>query len=431
MRVLLISANTERINMTVLPLGLALVAAATRRHGHEVSYLDLLAAEDTEAAIAGAVAGAVPQVIGVSVRNVDDQQMDDPAFLLDGASEVVAACRRLSSAPIVVGGAGYSIFADAALVELGADYGVRGEGEEVFPQLVDCLQQGADPGRLPGVHRPGQAARPPCHAADLGQLPPPAEELWAEADLDDPGLWMPVQSRRGCPLDCSYCATGLIEGRRIRTRPPERVFEDVARLAHAGATRLQLVDSIFNLPPSYAIDLCQRLASLSLPLQWRAILYPHQVSPQLVAAMARAGCVEVSLGFESGNEQMLQRLNKRFTCDELRQISAMLADAGIRRFGFLLLGAPGETRSSVTESLDFAEDLDLETVRVTVGIRIYPETPLAETAAAEGLIKPGEDLLRPSFYLAPDVEGWIDEVVAARSQIPGFIRPPAGMPGAK
>ena len=128
--------------------------------------------------------------------------------------------------------------------------------------------------------------------------------------------------------------------------------------------------------------------------------------------MARAGCREVSLGFESGSDVMLGRLNKRFQAEEVRAVSRMFADAGIQRRGFLLLGGPGETRESVEESLGFADSLNLDALKVTVGLRIYPETPLAATALAEGVIRPDDDLLWPRFYLAPGLRDWLPERVA-------------------
>jgi hypothetical protein len=91
MKVLLISANTEQINMPTLPLGLACVAAATRKAGHEVAYLDLMAQEDVQEVIKEAMEERSPDVVGISVRNIDDQVMDNPAFLLGKKS-----CGQLS-----------------------------------------------------------------------------------------------------------------------------------------------------------------------------------------------------------------------------------------------------------------------------------------------------------------------------------------------
>ena len=99
--------------------------------------------------------------------------------------------------------------------------------------------------------------------------------------------------------------------------------------------------------------------------------------------------------------------NKRFGPAEVREISERLAAHGIRRMGFLLLGGPGETRDSVDESLAFAHSLNLEMLKVSVGIRLYPHAPLARQAVEEGVISPEDDLLMPRFYIRPGLEDYI------------------------
>ena len=131
--------------------------------------------------------------------------------------------------------------------------------------------------------------------------------------------------------------------------------------------------------------------------------------------MAAAGCSEVALGAESGSDAMLTSLNKRFVANGVRQVSDSLGAAGIRRTGFLLLGGPGETRDTVRESIDLAASLGLEVVKITVGVRIYPATPLARQAVAEGVVAADDDLLRPRFYCTPGTEEWVEEALAGTS----------------
>jgi radical SAM superfamily enzyme YgiQ (UPF0313 family) len=171
------------------------------------------------------------------------------------------------------------------------------------------------------------------------------------------------------------------------------------------------VDNCFNLPPSYALELCRGIVAAGLDIRWHAIVYPWQVDAELVRAMAAAGCVEVSLGFESGSAQMLRRMNKRYGPGEVRRVSRLLREYGIRRLGFLMLGGPGETRATAETSLAFADELACEALKVTVGLRIYPETALARSAHAEQLVSPRDDLLRPRFFLVPALADWLPEVV--------------------
>ena len=115
MRILLISANKEAINMPTLPVGLGCVAAATQRAGHAVALVDLMTSGDPDIAIKSAVEEMRPEVIGISVRNIDDQNMASPKFLLDQAKTAVSICRSVTDIPIVLGGAGYSMFPESAL----------------------------------------------------------------------------------------------------------------------------------------------------------------------------------------------------------------------------------------------------------------------------------------------------------------------------
>jgi radical SAM superfamily enzyme YgiQ (UPF0313 family) len=417
MRVLFISANREDINMPTLPMGLGCVAAATQKANHDVLFVDLLTTGDIRRVIGKSIDEFAPQVIGVSVRNIDDQVMNSTRFMLDQAKAVVSLCRKLSNAPLVLGGAGYSMFPQSALEYLGADMGIQGEGEVAFPVLLKHIEQQTDLSGVPGLYLRGQGLQAKrTYARDLDCLPFPEPSLLVSANGEKENYWLPFQTRRGCPLDCSYCSTATIEGHLVRQRSAAAAVRELSRWAGAGFNRVFFVDNTFNLPPSYAMGLCNRLAAASLDVTWRCILYPRKISEDLVKAMAGAGCCEVSLGFESGNNDILRALNKRFDTGEIRQANRILKDYGIRRMGFLMLGAPGETRKTVAQSFDFAESLDLDALKITLGIRIYPHTDLAKTAIEEKQITADDNLLFPRFYIVPELKEWLEEYVSDRAK---------------
>ena len=412
MRVLLISANTERTAILPLPLGPAFVAAACRRAGHETVFLNLMFERDPLAALRKDIEEFRPGAIGISVRNIDDQNMANPRFLLPAAREVVADCRRMSTAPIVVGGPGYSMFPESALRFLQADMGIRGEGEAVFPELLERLESGADPYGLPGVYLPDRPPPGMIFSASLDDLPLPEPELWLPTAPESRELWIPVQGKRGCPMGCSFCATKSIEGTRIRRRSPESIAEWMERVAARGFRKFCTVDNTFNIPLSYAKGYCREIIRRGLDVNLWCIVYPKWVDRELAELMAKAGCREVSLGFESGSDCVLTRFHKKFRAAEVRTIAAIFRDVGIRRTGFLMLGGPGETRDTVEEGLAFVDSLDLDALKISVGIRIYPETDLAATAVAEGVIASGNDLLLPTFYMAAELKDWLPARIA-------------------
>ncbi|MGE0086343.1 MAG: radical SAM protein [Desulfococcaceae bacterium] len=212
-------------------------------------------------------------------------------------------------------------------------------------------------------------------------------------------------------MKCSYCATSVIEGNLIRKRSAASAVKELKRWREAGFSRIFFTDNTFNLPPSYAKQFCELMAAEVSDLQWRCIIYPGYVSENLAKAMSKAGCRQVSLGFESGSDPVLHGMRKRFTSKDIRKSAQILADSGISSMGFLLLGGPDETRESVLESLEFADSLKLEAMKLTVGIRIYPHTLLAEIARAEGVISAEDNLLFPKFYIKAGMEDWLRETV--------------------
>jgi radical SAM superfamily enzyme YgiQ (UPF0313 family) len=415
-RVLLASANTETINMLVLPLGMAFVARAAEEAGHEVYQINLMAEPEALKTLAKRIQKIQPEIIGISVRNIDDQVSLQPRFLLDPVKAIVSTCRQNSDAKIVLGGAGYSIFPKQVLSYLNADMGIQGEGEQSFAMLLDRLENNEDLSNIPGLHHADQnIANPPdtFKKIDHNLYPQPGRHIFSLENTDDEVIWLPFQTRRGCPLNCSYCSTPSIEGKITRKRSTSLIIDTLSKYVFAGFKHFFFVDNTFNLPSVYAEDLCEHMIASGLNITWRAILYPGNVDKELVAKMAESGCVEVSLGLESGSDIILKKMNKRYHAEDVRRASELLNEVGIRRMGFLLLGGPGETRQTVLQSLEFVDSLSLEMIKVTIGIRIYPDTELAHHARRTGKIIPDDNLLFPKFYIENGMEAWIRETVGA------------------
>ena len=238
-----------------------------------------------------------PDLIGISVRNIDDQSLKETQFFLDRIAKVIGECRRLSEAPIVLGGAGYSIYPQSALDYLAADMGIQGEGEIAFVHLLRQMEHNADISEVPGLYVAGKGLqRNRAIAHNLDALPLPEAGPAYLHGYHGPEFWLPVQTRRGCPMRCNYCSTGVIEGCLIRKRSPKEVIAWMKTWVDFGYRRFYFVDNTFNLPPSYALALCDEISSTGLDISWRAIIYPARIDESLVKAVAAAGCKEVSRG---------------------------------------------------------------------------------------------------------------------------------------
>jgi radical SAM superfamily enzyme YgiQ (UPF0313 family) len=167
------------------------------------------------------------------------------------------------------------------------------------------------------------------------------------------------------------------------------------------------VDSLFSYPPDYTRELCRRIIAAELSLRWIANLNPLYCDSETMELMREAGCAGLSIGNESGSEEILASLKTGFTRD---QVIASVREAkrlGFRINCFLLLGGPGESEDTVKESVELMEELDPDMVGVTAGIRIYPGCELHDISLREGVVEPGQNLLYPAFYLSPEVEPWL------------------------
>lgn len=139
----------------------------------------------------------VPEIIGVSVRNINDQNVQNPRFLIEQVRPVIDKCKALSDALIVLGGTGYSIFPDEIFSYLGADYGISGDGELVFPSLLERMRNRENISGLPGVHVTGRKnAADQEFSSDPDALPLPSVEQWSYVDPDSQNLWAPGPENR-------------------------------------------------------------------------------------------------------------------------------------------------------------------------------------------------------------------------------------------
>jgi len=413
MKVLLISENRTTTHISPFPLGLAFVSNGLRRSGHEVEILDFMFLADWHDKLRNTLNDFRPEAIGLSIRNIDNQDMHRPVFFLGNHLEIVAAIRRYSDAPIILGGAGFNIHPYGCLCFLDADYGIYGEGENALPLLLDAIKGGKKE-EVPGAvwKKDGRIiVNSPQYLSDDKWISPRYTDFdvsaYHEAKGEMPGC-VAIQSKRGCHMKCIYCSTPLLEGKKCRSRDIHQLVNEMALLNKENQIkRFYIVDNVFNFPLSQAKNLCREILAQNLKISWQAILNPAFIDEELFALMGEAGCRFISLGNESGHELILKNLEKGFTLDTVRKAAKLARANGIRYGCFLLLGGPGETRETVMQSVKFVEDLSPDLVSLKAGIRIYPGTQLETIARSEGIIENAHDLLHPAFYLAPAIREWI------------------------
>ncbi len=413
MEVLLISANTEKIPDPVYPLGAAYVADAARRAGHDVEAVDLCFTADVGAELRLAVERQRPDVIGISLRNLDSSAYPQNTSYIDDYAALVATLRSLTDAPIVLGGAGFTVMPTTVLSHLHAEVGVVGEGERLFPWVLERLDRGeplvSDEAVVCESVNGSVCVHGRTRASDLDQLGVPARDLFDAPRYYERGGTLNVQSKRGCAFECIFCSYPLIEGRKVRARSGVSVVDEIeAMKGQLGTKHVFFVDNIFNLPIDHAKEICAELIRRDLGIGWSAYLNPTFVDEELVRLMVASGCKGVEFGIDSGSPAMIAALQKMFTTDDLRRVAAYCHAAGLKFCQSLIFGGPGETMATVDETIALMEELRPTAVIAMTGIRILPGTPMVGHALRDGQIDPDDNLLYPKFYVAP---GFADEII--------------------
>ena len=393
----MISANRERDPSPVFPLGLAYLAGPLEEAGHATRLLDLCFEEDAPAAVRRALDEASPDVVLVSIRNLDNVTWPSCRSYVGGVSEVVALCRE--RAFVVLGGSGFSLEPVSLLAATGAQCGVVGEGEEVLPHLLERIEAGIPLQGLPGVVVAGDGI--PASSRIPSSVGTPRRSLFDVSRYLTDGGAANIQTKRGCPFGCVYCTYPILEGSRVRTRPAADVVCELRALVDEhGVDYVEFCDDIFNFPEAAARELCEAMIAEGLQLSWSAFVNPGHLDARLLDLMVRAGCDAVELGTDSGSRAMLRSLGKSFTVEEVRKSSRLCREAGVATAHYLLFGAPGEDDGTITESVDLMDELAPDAVIVMVGIRIYAGTELHGVALREGVVSDGQSLLEPVFYPA-------------------------------
>ena len=400
MRVLLISANQLTVPCPVFPLGLDYVAGALEAH-HEVRVIDLCGVDDL--AVIGEVAGSFePDLVGISLRNIDNTESTDSRWFVDDYREAMAHVRVATRAPVVLGGAGFSVCPDGLLDYLGADFGIIGEGERLL-DLVDCLERGEDPRGLSGLIVPGSKVMVPGPLDDRSGC-----SSLGTVSLDyyvANGGILNLQTKRGCPYRCVYCTYPGIEGHELRRFSPDEVGRRARSLQDAGARFLFMTDATFNCDPSHNLAVARALRGAGVETPWGAFFSPLPMPDGYYEELAQAGLTHVEFGTEAMSDPVLAAYRKPFRVKQVFEAHQQALDAGLWVAHYFMLGGPGESPWTPEETLTNADALEHTVCFFFCGVRIYPNTPLHRIAIEEGQVGEGASLLRPFFYQSELLQG--------------------------
>lgn len=410
MRILLINANQEKWPIPAAPIGLSLVAASLRKARHDLRLIDrmfLFSKEQEESIFSAAIRQFKPELIGLSIRNIDNTCMAGTRYYLPAIKNVVAFLKSLTDVPFVIGGAGYSLFPKETLQYLDVDFGIIGEGEVAGVQLANALQKGSSLEHIPGSIQKRNSdfqLKLPSLIPNLDELEPAAFNLLDYQKYIQKKSYIGIQTKRGCAFKCIFCEYPRIDGKTCRLKSPGKVVDEIVEVQkYWNLDYFFFVDSVFNFPVEHAVSICEEIIKRNVQIKWYANVNPVGISNEMADIMARSGCVGVDVGIDVASEKMLVSMAKGFSQADIEQASKCYRHAGIATSFQLLLGGPGETRETLKETLTFMETIPQpDNVLTIFGIRIYPDAPLYAIAKEEDIVFQGKrgNYLSPTFYLS-------------------------------
>jgi hypothetical protein len=412
MRVLLIATNQadrymDRMTVRPLPVGLAYVAAHIPDTQHQLHVLDLMFSDDARIDTLATVQHVQPEVIGLSVRNLDNQSYLHTIWHLPAVRELIGHMRSVSKAVIVCGGPAFSILPAACFTYLAPDLGIAGDATESFAHLLDRLDRGVIYTDLPGLVYRDHGRTVVCEghvSADFQR--PPRLDLLDLRRYDKAGFGIGVVTKLASYYYAATNGKGQGEGDGWRIRPVTDVVQELNRLQRDfGIRKVFFIDSGFNVPLHYAKELCQELIRAELRLRWNSYLRGGQCDAELIALMRRSGCSLALINTAAGGEAAGTDLQEAL--EPVRHLATLCTQGDLPFAQAVSFGDAGETQATVEQKLDMLRCVQPAFATLRVATRILPHTPLAQTALQEGLIRSQDDLIRPTFYCAAAVRDWL------------------------
>jgi len=443
MRILLVQSYLGRKEKAIYPLGLAYLAAYLKHH--QVKAIDPNVLDNPLQELKQEIATFAPELVGVSLRNLDTTKIIDPYVYLTGFGQTLEAIK--ASAPqagLIVGGSGFSIYAKELMnLYPYIDAGVFLEAEDTMVEVADnwgahnqvkglFLREGSEV-RFTGRREFRSIEELPLPDWDTVPVTPYIRLLDAVG----------VQTKRGCGLKCAYCNYPFLNGASYRFRTVESVGEEIAKLAtDYGAERFIFVDSVFNVPREYCEKIMLEIIRRRLKIKWTGWFNERFFDRELLELALQAGCEFFSFSPDGFADHTLKALGKNIRKQDILRVYALVRQYPQVKVGYnFFLNPPQQTFMDLLKLMAFYFRVKWRFGRRLGGfllesIRIEPDTPIFEIAVQEGYISRDQPLaarnsreLRRLFYRPPKTGllTAMQELISALKRIKRKLKPVALM----
>jgi len=365
-------------------LTLAVLAGALRKNNQKVDILDINLIDNfDDALLIDKLKNSSYKYVGITFTT--------PLF--SKMSEICKIVKNFDKKIVLVGGGPHaSSLPEETLKETLLDIVIKGEGDLILPKIVS----GENISSIPNIFykQDSRIVKNPSTGpiSDLDSLPLPAWDLFDIAKVKTSNLLSernPVgslETSRGCPFSCIYCNKSVF-GKGFKAKNPVRVVDEIEYMLKIGFKEIHIIDDGFSTDIERAKEICRLIIKRKLIFYWSPIggLRVDRAPRELLELMYAAGCYRIYYGIESGNQKILENIEKGITLKQVRQAVKDAKDVGLEVVGFFIIGLPGEQEGNLKETIKFAKELDLDMAKATIATPL-PGTPLFDSLEEKGLI---------------------------------------------
>lgn len=383
-----------KVGVPINPLlNLASLAAPIIEAGYGVEILDLNVGDNSDLFLKEKIRRKNPRFVGVTFTTPLYSEAKRLAELMKAVKPTTF---------LVAGGAHATTFPKEILKESAFDIVAVGEADFAMRDLLTKDRKDIkglvfkengniiDTGRASYIDNLDELPLPAWHLYDLQKY----NKLSLSNRASPPGY---LETSRGCPWGCVFCNKN-IQGRKFRPKSPKRVADEIEYMLKAGFKEINILDDTFSTDIDRAKGICDEIINRGLKFPWHPLngIRVDRVDKELFIKMKRAGCYKVSFGIESGNQAVLDVIDKKIGLEQVRNAVRLAKEVGFETFGYFMIGLPAETEESIKDTIRFAKELKLDIAKFNVTIPL-PGTRLFEEWDKSGLIKT-KDWGKYNFY---------------------------------
>ena len=366
------------------PLNLALLAAICERNGHECQIID-----------GEALALSMEKLVIRSIEaNPDMIAVTGMSPFFHKTVEFAEKVKRIKNIKIIAGGQHITIVKSEGFHK-SFDFGIVGEAEETLPAFLNLYENGKDYSKLQGllyrdkndeIHENGTSE--PFNDT-LDNLPLPSRHLlpmnkYRMGTLHGRLPFSSIQTIRGCPWKCIFCASDQLNTTKIRMRSPKSTADELEHVVNTyNIKHFMFVDDVLTLYKDHIIGICDEIINRNLKITFEGSTRANLINEEITEKLKNAGLIRLSFGLESADEAIRKTMNKKVPLKYYTRANKILDENGIECLNSVMLGLPGETRKTIYSTLDFLQnDKHIKQANFAIAVP-YPGTKFHDFAINE------------------------------------------------